>query len=63
MKGPLDLRPLWSAVQEKCDWIRHFIVMDSDEEIPGTLSFASIAQAANRIAADAGDPDEMLIAA
>ena len=46
VKGPLDLRPLWSAVRAKCDWIRHFIVVDSDEEIPGTLSYASIADAA-----------------
>ncbi|MGP8270439.1 MAG: class I adenylate-forming enzyme family protein [Terracidiphilus sp.] len=54
VKGPLDLRPLWSAVRAKRDWIRHFIVVDSDEEIPGTLSYASIADAAG----DAGDPDE-----
>ena len=52
VKGPLDLRPLWSAVQAKCDWIKHLIVMDSEVEIPGTLSFASIA-------ADAGAPEEI----
>jgi acyl-CoA synthetase (AMP-forming)/AMP-acid ligase II len=59
VKGPLDLRPLWSAVQAKCDWIKHLIVMDSEVEIPGTLSFASIAEAAGRAAADAGAPEEI----
>ena len=58
VKGPLDLRPLWSAVRERCDWIKHFIVMDSEEEIPGTLSFASIAEAA-RAAEDAGELGEI----
>jgi len=54
VKGPLDLRPLWSAVREKCGWIGHLIVMDSEGEIPGTLSFASIAEPADRALADAG---------
>jgi acyl-CoA synthetase (AMP-forming)/AMP-acid ligase II len=47
VKAPLDLRPLWSAVQTHCKWIQHFIVMDSNEEIPGTRSYASIAEAAS----------------
>jgi acyl-CoA synthetase (AMP-forming)/AMP-acid ligase II len=47
VKGPLDLRPLWRAVQDQCDWIQHLIVVDSDEAIPGTRSFASIAEAAS----------------
>lgn len=53
---PLDLRPLWRAVSERCPWIRHSIVMDSEEAIPGTQSFASIAEAANRAAASAESP-------
>ena len=57
VKGPLDLRPLWSAVQAKCNWIEHLIVMDSEEAIPGTLQFASIAEAAGRAAARADDFD------
>jgi acyl-CoA synthetase (AMP-forming)/AMP-acid ligase II len=55
VKGPLDLRPLWSAVQAKCNWIGQFIVMDSEEAIPGTLQFASIAEAAGRAGTDAED--------
>jgi acyl-CoA synthetase (AMP-forming)/AMP-acid ligase II len=50
---PFDLRPLWGAVKASCPWIEHCIAMDSDEAIPGTLSFASIAEPALRTAADA----------
>jgi acyl-CoA synthetase (AMP-forming)/AMP-acid ligase II len=50
MKSSLDLRPLWRAVEERCPWIDHSIVMDSEKSIPGTESFASIAEAANRAA-------------
>ena len=59
VKGPLDLRPLWSAVQERCGWIGHLIVMDSEEAIPGTLPYESIAEAAGHVAVDAGDLDEI----
>jgi acyl-CoA synthetase (AMP-forming)/AMP-acid ligase II len=48
VKAPLDLHPLWKAIQAQCKWIEHFITMDSDEEIAGTQSYASIAEAANR---------------
>jgi len=53
MKTPFDFRPLWRAVQERCPWIEHSIVMDSEETIPGTQSFASIAERASRAAASA----------
>jgi acyl-CoA synthetase (AMP-forming)/AMP-acid ligase II len=53
VKGPLDLRPLWSAVQARCNWIQHFIVVDSEEAVEGARSYASIAEAANRAATDA----------
>ena len=46
VKPPFDFRPLWRAVQSQCPWIQHFIAMDSDEAIPGTQSYASIAEAA-----------------
>jgi acyl-CoA synthetase (AMP-forming)/AMP-acid ligase II len=52
-KAPLDLRPLWSAVEEHCPWIQYCIAMDSEEAIPGTQSFASIAEAARCAAAPA----------
>ena len=45
--APLDLRPLWKAIQAQCKWIRHFIVADSEETIEGTQSLASFAEAAN----------------
>ena len=53
MKAPLDLRPLWRAVQAQCTWIQHCIAVDSEEAIEGTQSFASIAEAASRAATDA----------
>ena len=53
VKAPLDLRPLWLAIQSQCKWIQHFIAVDSNEEIPGTRSYASIAEAAGRAATDA----------
>jgi fatty-acyl-CoA synthase len=51
--APFDLRPLWRAVQAHCPWIVHLIAMDSEEAIPGTLPYASIAEPASRAAADA----------
>ncbi|MGO9777764.1 MAG: class I adenylate-forming enzyme family protein [Terracidiphilus sp.] len=46
VKAPLDLRPLWRAVQAQCAWIQHCIVMGSEDAIEGTGSFASIADSA-----------------
>ncbi|MGO9317821.1 MAG: class I adenylate-forming enzyme family protein [Terracidiphilus sp.] len=54
VKAPLDLRPLWRAIQAQCEWIQHFIAVDSEEEIAGTQSYASIAEAAGRAATNAG---------
>jgi len=48
VKGPMDLRPLWHAVQDQYGWIQQMIVVDSEVEIPGTRSFASIAEEASR---------------
>jgi acyl-CoA synthetase (AMP-forming)/AMP-acid ligase II len=61
VKSPLDLRPLWRAVQAQCNWIQHFIVADSDEEIEGTRSFASIAETANSDTTDADSASLALI--
>ena len=55
VKAPLDLRPLWKAIQAHCKWIQHCIVADSEEEIPGTRSYASIVEAADRNATDEDD--------
>ena len=52
VKAPFDLRPLWGAVQAQCTWIQHCIVMDSEEAIAGTRSFASIAEQALHAATD-----------
>ncbi len=48
LKGPFDFRELWRAVQTQCPWIEHCIAVDSDGPIPGTQSFASIAEPAWR---------------
>jgi len=46
----LNFRPMWSAVQAQCPWIEHSIALNSDvastEAIPGTRSFASLAEPA-----------------
>ncbi len=52
VKAPFDLCPLWRAVQAQCAWIQHCIVMDSDEAIAGTRSFASIVEQALGAATD-----------
>ena len=52
VKAPFDLRLLWRAIVEQCNWIQHCIVMDSEEAIAGTRSFASIADSALRTATD-----------
>jgi acyl-CoA synthetase (AMP-forming)/AMP-acid ligase II len=52
VKTSLDLRPLWCAIQMHCKWIQHCIVVDSEVEIAGTRSYASIAEAAGRVATD-----------
>jgi acyl-CoA synthetase (AMP-forming)/AMP-acid ligase II len=52
VKAPFDLRPLWGVVAAQCNWIQHLLVVDSEEEIPGTRSYASIAEPAVRAAAD-----------
>jgi acyl-CoA synthetase (AMP-forming)/AMP-acid ligase II len=48
VKAPFDFRELCRAVKAQCEWIEHFIVADSDEAIPGTQTFAAIAERANR---------------
>jgi fatty-acyl-CoA synthase len=52
VKAPFDFRKMWSAVQERCPWIEHSIAVDSDDAIPGTRSFASIAEPAWRDVTD-----------
>ena len=53
-KAPFDFRPLWLAVQAKCPWIEHSIAMEWDETIPGTLSFASMVDAAEDSSEEGG---------
>ncbi|MGD0522665.1 MAG: class I adenylate-forming enzyme family protein [Terracidiphilus sp.] len=52
VKAPFDFRELWRAVHSHCEWIQHSIAMDSEDAIPGTLSFASIAGPAWRTVTD-----------
>jgi acyl-CoA synthetase (AMP-forming)/AMP-acid ligase II len=53
VKAPFDFRELWRAVQAHCPWIEHSIAMDSEDAIPGTRTFASIAEPAWRTVTDA----------
>jgi len=46
VKAPLDLRPLWRAVRERCPWIEQSIAVDAEEPIDGARSFEAIAGAA-----------------
>ena len=48
VKAPFDLRELWRTVQAQCPWIQHSIAVDSEVAIPGTQSYASIAEPALR---------------
>jgi acyl-CoA synthetase (AMP-forming)/AMP-acid ligase II len=52
VKAPFDFRELWRAVAAHCPWIQHSIAMDSEEAIPGTRTFASIAEPAWRTVRD-----------
>jgi acyl-CoA synthetase (AMP-forming)/AMP-acid ligase II len=53
VKAPFDFRELWRTVQAHCPWIQHSIVVDSEDAIPGTRSFVSIAEPAWRAATGA----------
>lgn len=48
VRGPFDPRETWRAAQAQCPSVQHFITVDSTEPIPGTRSFASIAEQAWR---------------
>lgn len=54
VRAPFDFREMWRAVREQCPWLHHCIVVDSEEAIAGTQSYASIAEAALRTVTDAG---------
>jgi len=54
LKSTFNLRELWRAVQAQCPWLQHSIAMDSEVAIPGTQSYASIAETALRAVTDAG---------
>jgi fatty-acyl-CoA synthase len=53
VKAPFDFQELWRGVLAHCKWIRHSIVVDSEEAIPGTRSLASITEPALRTVTDA----------
>ncbi len=48
VKGALDLRPLWRAVRAQCAWIEHCLVVDSEEAVEATRSWAALFDAALR---------------
>jgi acyl-CoA synthetase (AMP-forming)/AMP-acid ligase II len=47
--GPIDFRPVWSVVQEKCGWIEHAFAVSS-EPIAGTRALAEITTSARKAA-------------
>ena len=47
--GPIDFRPVWSAVQEKCPSIEHSFVVSS-EPVPGTRALSEITTPARNAA-------------
>ena len=53
VKTPFNFREMWRTVQQQCAWLQHCIAMDLEEAIPGTQSYASIAEAAMRAVMDA----------
>ena len=53
VNAAFDFREMGRAVQASCPWIQQFIVVDSSEAIPGTRSFASIAEPAWRSVTEA----------
>jgi len=55
IKAPIDLRPLWSAIQVHCPWIEQLIAVDSEEAIEGAIALASVAESATNAAPAALD--------
>ena len=53
--GPMDFRPMWSAVNDKCAWVEHSFAASS-EPIQGTRAFAEMISSAgeNADAANVG---------
>ena len=54
VKAAFDPQQLWRAVHAQCPWIQHRVAVDSEEAIPGTQPYASIAGPALRSVNDAG---------
>ena len=53
VKAPIDLRPLWSIIEQQCAWIEHRFTFDSEVEIEGARSFISLAAPACHATEDA----------
>lgn len=60
---PFDFREQWRSVQAQCPWVQHLFAVSSSDAIPGTRSFASLAEAASRSDSDADSVDLAGIAA
>jgi acyl-CoA synthetase (AMP-forming)/AMP-acid ligase II len=48
VRGQIDLRPLWQAVQTQGAWLEHCITIGSEAAVAGTRTFESIIEAALR---------------
>ena len=52
VKGPMDFRPLWAALQAQCPWIEHWISVDSAEPVNGAADLALISERSRQTAED-----------
>jgi acyl-CoA synthetase (AMP-forming)/AMP-acid ligase II len=42
VKGPLDLRPLWAGLCERCPWVEIRVAVDSAEPVEGAAAYGAI---------------------
>jgi acyl-CoA synthetase (AMP-forming)/AMP-acid ligase II len=42
VKGPLDLRPLWAGLRERCPWVEIRVAVDSAEPVEGAAAYGAI---------------------
>ncbi len=61
VKGTMDFRPLWRALQAQCSWIEHWIAVDSDQPIDGAKPLAWIVEQAGEAAADSAAVAEVAV--
>jgi len=61
--GPMDFREMGRAIAGKCPWIEHYFTVSSAEPTEGFRSYAELAEAAMRTAANTPDAASTQLAA